>query len=1084
MPDPKNPSPTAPAEASPKKGFVPDTGTGGFPIGNNEYVYDIGVVAADGSKGKWSKGNIDTYAEPQDISQGTKKTLASYMSDLTKAKLDVPHAPKIKNAYSVDGEISEYSLTTPLGYPSAPLATGNGEKFVDTNGNNYIVAGREIPRRPETLSSVSNTYIKTFGVDAPKFVKGKNALKGEGVVDGHSLLAQGPELAVSTAMKDYSSAILINRFSVDNPYAGVTESNQFTRDDTSPQFDKSYRMGVSPSPITPDDFRLSHGQLAHVGTLLTLRAGQELGSSDAGAKGGDLEEESLLPGWNQLGTERIERFRLEARDVLETLTNDPIDTEKELFDPTGLSWGSLNNTHDRFAGVSNFGMQLLSIALLLAIGIVFGAFSALIPFSPPPLGVTETGLNAGMLPLGSYGNRGRDIDFSLGGIIKAIGSGTVNWLSLLGLQTTFFSYFSCLFVGGLAFFGIPFDAETKGAGASALEFGKAVGDAAIAGSQNPGFNVTVARLVNRSFLRIIDAFSDFSKVGNPVSGIKQIFEIISAIRESKFIKSINIFSQLGNQILLSRKVDDVTHDNDYGKRISSIDANDKINGPGRSAFEKQRLGTKGKSRALAWSSYRAIDRIIVPSSLLKSVVVGQKLGTPSFFASESEHLRTAGGQSITPHIAVDGGRIPTEEREKWENYLDAEYVPFYFHDVRTNEIVSFHAFLASLTDDYSASYDSAEAFGRVEPIKIYKNTSRKISFSFVVAALSEKDFDSMWIKINKLTTLVYPQFTKGKIVNSQDGKYSITAPFSQMISASPMTRIRIGDLIRSNYSKFNLARLFGYGNPDSIFNEKKGDSFSKRDDALSNKIQEEMTKAKSANSKYSWTASVNLPKAEPNSSLTGESTDPEINAPLPKGCILKIKEVKTDGDGKDATKIATCEVELIANPEAEPSLGVTAADITAAKNLYDNKDLLPTKIVGRQFKIDASSLVMTPDSYLKLLKDVGAPGDQADYQTAIEDFMNDEATDKGNVVVKSFRSVGGKGLAGFIESMSFDWMDRVTWETKASEGYRAPKLCKVTVSFSPIHDITPGLDWQGANRAPIYPVGPMSPRPIPRAPSK
>lgn len=1073
MPDRKNPKPTtAPAGVSGPTGFVPDTGTGGFPIGNNEYVYDIGVVAADGSKGKWSKGNINTYIEPQDISQGTKKTLASYMSDLTKAKLDVPHAPKVKNTYTVDGETLGYSLTTPEGYPSAPSATGNGEKFVDTNGNGPIETAKgQIPIRPETLSSVSKDYIKTFGGIAPKFVKGKNALKVEGVADGHSLLAQGPTLSPSPAMKDYSDAILRNRFSVDNPYAGVNASNQFTRDDKSKQFEKSYLMGSSPNPITPDEFRLSHGQLAHIGTLLTLRAGQEMGSSDGSAKGNDLEEESLLPGWNQLGTERIEKSILEASSVLETLTADSIDTEKELFDPTKLSWGSLNNTHDRFAGVSNFGMQLLSIALLLAIGIVFGAFSALIPFSPPPLGVTETGLK-GMLPLGSYGERGRDIDFSLGGIAKAIISGNVNWFSLLGLQTTFFSYFSCLFVGGLAFFGIPFDAEAKGAGASAAEFGKAVGDAAINGSQNPGFNVVVARLVNRSFLRIIDAFSDLSKVSNPVSGIKQIFEIISAIRESKFIKSINIFSQLGNQILLSRKEDDVTHSNDYGKRISSIDSANH-NGPGPSAFTKQRLGNKGDTRTLAWSSFRAIDRIIVPSSLLKSVIVGQKLGTPSLFASEAESLRTVGDQRITPHIAVDGGRIPTEEREKWENYLDAEYVPFYFHDVRTNEIVSFHAFLASLTDDYTSSYDSADAFGRVEPIKIYKNTTRKISFSFIVAALSEKDFDSMWIKINKLTTLVYPQFTKGKIINSKDEKYVTTAPFSQMISASPMTRIRIGDLIVSNYSKFNLARLFGYGNPDSIFNEKKGATFSKRDDKLAAELDKEMQNARTGAAGYTWTTLVNLPEAEPSATPVGETTNPDIKAPLPKGCVLKITEAK---DG-----VAICEVALAVLAD-EPALGVTAGDIAAAKDKYDNEKKLPDRIVGRKFKIKVSDLAMTPDSNLKLLKKAGAKEEAGEYQTAVEEFMNDEAPNSGNVVVKSFRSVGGKGLAGFIESMSFDWMDKVTWETKSAAGYRAPKLCKVSVSFSPIHDITPGLDWQGANRAPIYPVGPMSPRPILRTP--
>jgi hypothetical protein len=53
--------------------------------------------------------------------------------------------------------------------------------------------------------------------------------------------------------------------------------------------------------------------------------------------------------------------------------------------------------------------------------------------------------------------------------------------------------------------------------------------------------------------------------------------------------------------------------------------------------------------------------------------------------------------------------------------------------------------------------------------------------------------------------------------------------------------------------------------------------------------------------------------------------------------------------------------------------------------------------------------------------------------------------------------------------MNFDWYDKTMWGT--DPGSRAPLMCKVTIAFSPIHDITPGLDSQGFNRAPIYPIG-------------
>ena len=61
----------------------------------------------------------------------------------------------------------------------------------------------------------------------------------------------------------------------------------------------------------------------------------------------------------------------------------------------------------------------------------------------------------------------------------------------------------------------------------------------------------------------------------------------------------------------------------------------------------------------------------------------------------------------------------------------------------------------------------------------------------------------------------------------------------------------------------------------------------------------------------------------------------------------------------------------------------------------------------------------------------------------------------------------GRGLAGVIENMSFGW--DFAWETEF--GSRAPMGCKVTLKFSPIHDIPPGLDADGFNRAPIYNAG-------------
>ena len=73
-----------------------------------------------------------------------------------------------------------------------------------------------------------------------------------------------------------------------------------------------------------------------------------------------------------------------------------------------------------------------------------------------------------------------------------------------------------------------------------------------------------------------------------------------------------------------------------------------------------------------------------------------------------------------------------------------------------------------------------------------------------------------------------------------------------------------------------------------------------------------------------------------------------------------------------------------------------------------------------------------------------------------------------NAIVRSFESTRGRGLAGVITSMNFDWSE-ATWATDGDR--KAPKMCTVAMQFNPIHDITPGLDADGFTRAPVYPAG-------------
>ena len=225
-----------------------------------------------------------------------------------------------------------------------------------------------------------------------------------------------------------------------------------------------------------------------------------------------------------------------------------------------------------------------------------------------------------------------------------------------------------------------------------------------------------------------------------------------------------------------------------------------------SLIKKDRLKRNynlSSTNPLAWGTSTTPSTYIIPKKI-KLAAQAINSGQPS---QELESLTLLGG------IENETGRLEPEVVRQLENELESSYMPFYFHDLRTNEIISFHAFLESSKDGFNAEWNSVSTYGRVEPIHIYKGTTRDISVSFYVVATNEKDHDNMWFKINKLVTMVYPQFTKGRSLTTNEGK-TFTQPFSQIPGGSPIIRMRLGDVWKSNYSKFNAARLFGLGQAD------------------------------------------------------------------------------------------------------------------------------------------------------------------------------------------------------------------------------------------------------------------------------
>ncbi len=633
--------------------------------------------------------------------------------------------------------------------------------------------------------------------------------------------------------------------------------------------------------------------------------------------------------------------------------------------------------------------------------------------------------------------------------------------------------------GILSLFGLG-GANFTSAGAAA----QAALDAAKAAAnitRSPGFYVVFGRAVLRD---VEDLINRVTGVTEAPPGIQGALTFIEALKTSKVVGGINALAAVGDSI--------ITGD------ASPFDLDSLKNAP-----HKSRSGTgSGESATdlrLAWrnSGTTSLLRLSPATVFAQQALRGRtdSLGIGAMASMENAHLRSS--------------KISSAEAEQIENLLDSEYVPFYFKDLRTNEIVSFHAFISNLTDDFSANYNEVRAIGRADPVQIYGSTKRSISFDFFVAATSKEDFDQMWYKVNKLVTLLYPQYTRGRRAEgarSSDNnlREGFVMPFSQVQSASPMIRLRIGDVIRSNYSKFNLARLFGLGTEDFIPDSEaiKGATEAQFQDFF-NKLPE--LSQKIATEVSTIIDSVKSPKmgafgvASSNGLAVGDvvrvsypstqylDTDDGALASAAKGLAggfasgflppdrfyLPFKDVFAKVVGIKGTASGV-RAALGGGGSAAPTYSVSL-HASFQDALDGDKELERAK--GVKYILSHNDAVVFPQGIGRVrdkLKEMTKTLDEDPFRVSTKENYNNATYNffdkRNNAVVRSFEESGGKGLAGFISRMSFNWINNSTvWET--SFGSRAPKICEIRMSFEPIHDIAPGLDSDGFNRAPVYQVG-------------
>jgi len=134
-------------------------------------------------------------------------------------------------------------------------------------------------------------------------------------------------------------------------------------------------------------------------------------------------------------------------------------------------------------------------------------------------------------------------------------------------------------------------------------------------------------------------------------------------------------------------------------------------------------------------------------------------------------------------------------------------MPFYFKDMRDGAYVFFRAFIEGLSENISPSYNSTQYIGRSEPVYTYSMSERELSLTLKLFAQTKDELSMIYKKMNKLTSLCYPEYFKDEVITLVEDEATQT-------SSEVLTKIGYGNRMKAPLTKLRIGDMFGGSNSE------------------------------------------------------------------------------------------------------------------------------------------------------------------------------------------------------------------------------------------------------------------------------
>ena len=143
-----------------------------------------------------------------------------------------------------------------------------------------------------------------------------------------------------------------------------------------------------------------------------------------------------------------------------------------------------------------------------------------------------------------------------------------------------------------------------------------------------------------------------------------------------------------------------------------------------------------------------------------------------------------------------------DEAVKLNNFVDVtdayanSGLELIFEHVPTETFINFKAYITAFNETFSSDWATETVFGRIDPIAMFKQTTRNVTLSFkVVAATPSEGFENLY-RVDVLRSFLYPTY-------AGEG--------AQTLSQSPLVRVKVMNMLTNGAQSNTYNQMFSGG---------------------------------------------------------------------------------------------------------------------------------------------------------------------------------------------------------------------------------------------------------------------------------